>query len=153
MNKHFEYHNNIRKNYIEFTKPYSEDQLHTIPEGFNNNIFWNVAHIIATQQSICYLIPNANPVVPIDFIKEFRRGTSPKEDHQKKYSYKLLIEYLHLTSQKIVLDYPKLKELNYKPFTTQFGATFENIDEAIIFNNIHESIHFGYVLSLKHALK
>lgn len=153
MKKHFEYHSVIRKNYLEFLKSFTEDQLHIIPEGFNNNIFWNIAHVIATQQSICYLLPGSMPIVPLDFVKEFRKGTAPKASHQETYSADLLVEYLQITSQKIIEDYHQLKDLDFKPYTTQFGATFENLEEAIIFNNVHEGLHFGYILSLKHALK
>jgi hypothetical protein len=28
---------------------YNLDQLNTIPEGFNNNLIWNIGHIIVSQ--------------------------------------------------------------------------------------------------------
>ena len=31
------------------------EQLNKIPEGYNNNIIWNLAHLIYAQQSICYV--------------------------------------------------------------------------------------------------
>ena len=29
-------------------------QMHKIPDGFNNNIVWNVAHLVVTQQLLHY---------------------------------------------------------------------------------------------------
>lgn len=31
------------------------EQLNKVPDGFNNNIIWNVAHLIASQQNLCYI--------------------------------------------------------------------------------------------------
>ena len=32
----------------------SPRQLNEIPPGFNNNIIWNLAYLIACQQGVCY---------------------------------------------------------------------------------------------------
>lgn len=31
------------------------EQLNKVPDGFNSNIIWNVAHLIASQQNLCYM--------------------------------------------------------------------------------------------------
>lgn len=153
MEKHFEYLQNIRDNYFKLLKTFSEEELHLIPAGFNNNIFWNVGHIIATQQAVCYLLSKATPAIPMEFIKDFRKGTAPTEEYKVKYNSELLKEYLQLTSEKIKDDYHLLKDLEFQPYTTSFGTSFKTVEDAIIFNNIHEGVHYGYILSLKNNLK
>jgi len=37
--------------------PFSLEQLNKIPEGFNNNLIWNIAHCVVTQQLLCYKVP------------------------------------------------------------------------------------------------
>ena len=41
-------------------KDLTVEQLNEVPAGFNNNIIWNVAHMLATQQGICYEIGRAH---------------------------------------------------------------------------------------------
>jgi len=37
---------------------------------------------------------------------------------------------------------------NYSDYETSFGLNLTSIEEAISFNNIHEGIHFGYLLAM-----
>src|SRR5258707_12942599 len=56
----------------------SVDQLNEIPPGFNNNIIWNLGHMIAAQQSICYIRAGVLPVVEKKYITEYKPGTKPE---------------------------------------------------------------------------
>ena len=53
MNYHFANHRQVRKNLLDLLQNTSEKDLLTIPDGFNNNIYWNIAHCIAQQQLLC----------------------------------------------------------------------------------------------------
>jgi hypothetical protein len=37
----------------------------------------------------------------------------------------------------------------FKTYTTGYNATLSNVEEAIMFNNIHEGLHFGYAMALR----
>ena len=41
---------------------------------------------------------------------------------------------------------------DYTAYSTSFGIDLKNIQDAIIFNNMHESLHFGYAMAQKRAL-
>ena len=50
-------HNIILKNrrlLSKFLEKFSLDQLNTVPKGYRNSIFWNVAHTVVTQQLLVY---------------------------------------------------------------------------------------------------
>ena len=42
------------------------DQIHAIPAGFKNNIAWNVAHLVVTQQLLHYKLSGLNCLCPDD---------------------------------------------------------------------------------------
>ena len=56
----------------------SIDQLNTIPTGFNNNIIWNLGHMIASQQGICYKRCGLETVVSDDFFNAYKSGSKPE---------------------------------------------------------------------------
>lgn len=45
-------------------KDLSLEKIHEIPNGFNNNIAWNVAHLTVTQQLLQYKLSNLDCLVP-----------------------------------------------------------------------------------------
>jgi hypothetical protein len=55
------------------------DQLNKIPKGFNNNIFWNIAHTVATQQLLVYKLSGVPMLLEDSFVDTYRKGT--KTEH------------------------------------------------------------------------
>ena len=53
------------------------EQIHTIPDGFKNNIAWNVVHLVVTQQLLQYKLSGLDCLVPDELIEEDRKGTAP----------------------------------------------------------------------------
>ena len=41
----------------------------------------------------------------------------------------------------------------YPNYLTSYGVTISSIDVAISFNNIHEALHYGYIMAQKKALQ
>jgi len=131
-----------------FLNEFSVAQLNKIPEGFNNNIIWNIAHVIVTQQILVYEMANAKPTVPSDIIADFRKGTKPTEfiDDQKIMQIKSL---LYAPIDQTIEDLKTTIFDNYKAYTVSTGSTLSNVRDAIQFNNFHEGIHLGYLFSLR----
>ena len=55
MNNKIENIKNTRRFLLDRVSELSSDQLNEIPTEFNNNIIWNLGHLIAAQQRICYI--------------------------------------------------------------------------------------------------
>src|SRR5436853_7940636 len=56
------------------------ESVNKIPAGFNNNIAWNLGHLIASQQGICYVRSGSKPVVDEKYYLQYKPGTKPEQD-------------------------------------------------------------------------
>lgn len=151
MNYHFTAHRQIRENLYKVLKTISLEGLLTIPDGFNNHIFWNIAHCLATQQLLQYYLSGNEIIVDRKWIDKYKKGTLPNFDVGQA-DVEDLAFLLKETSQLLVKDYDKGLFTDYQSYTTSFGLDLKSIQDAIIFNNMHESLHYGYILAQKRAL-
>jgi hypothetical protein len=138
----------ILKSFIENL---SLDELNKIPKGFNNNIIWNIAHTIATQQILVYKLSAIPPIISEDMIEMFRKGTKP-ERSLTQAEVDEIKGLLFSTIEKTKEDYENRVFQTYHEYTVSTKSTLTNVEEAIGFNNFHEGIHLGYILALKKSI-
>jgi hypothetical protein len=151
MNYHFQAHRQVRRNLLEILQNTSTKDLLLIPDGFNNNIYWNIAHCVATQQLLHYYL-SGNPFrIDQYWIETYKKGTLPNLDVPQSEIDDLAF-LLTETSKVLMKDYDDDFFPDYTSYTTSFGLDLKNIQDAIIFNNMHESIHYGYVMAQKRAI-
>lgn len=122
-----------------------------MPEGFNNNLIWNIAHVVATQQLLVYKLSGLSMIVNEDLVDKFKKGTKVEGDVTKE-EVDLIKSLLFSTLEKTKEDYEKGVFKDYNNYTTSTNSTMTSVEEAIAFNNFHEGIHLGYILALKRAL-
>ena len=127
------------------------EQLNKVPEGFNNNIIWNVAHTIVTQQLLVYKLSAMPMIVSDDLVEMYRKGTKVERDVTQA-EVDLIKGLLFSTIEKTKEDYENRIFRTYHEYTVTTKSTLTNVDEAIAFNNFHEGIHLGYVLALKRCV-
>ncbi len=140
-----------RKLMALFLDSMSIDQLNKIPIGFNNNIFWNIAHLVATQQQLVYGLSGLPMNVSDSFVAKYKKGSKPEENATKE-EVEELKGLLFSTIKETEEDYGKCIFKDYNPYTTSTESTIKSVEEAIEFNNFHEGIHLGYILALKKLL-
>ena len=144
---------NTRNNILKDIEDLSLEQVNAIPEKFNNNIVWNVAHLIATQQRLVYKLSGMPFAVAEDIIEAYKIGTKPEQaiTDTKWDEYKKLL----LTSiDQMEQDYEQgVFGNDFKTYTTGYGATLTTLEDAINFNNVHEGVHYGMVLALVRAVR
>lgn len=151
MNYHFQAHKQVRENLLELLNTSSIEDLVLIPDGFNNNLFWNIAHTVATQQLLHYYLSGNDFRIDKYWIETYKKGTIPKLDvsiSEVEDLGFLLVE----TSKILVKDYEADFFSSYTPYETSFGLKLSQIQDAIIFNNMHESLHYGYAMAQKRAI-
>ncbi len=127
---------------------FSLDQLNMIPEGFNNNIVWNIAHLVVTQQILCYKFSGLPIAVSEEMVSKYMKGTSPQDVVSMEEFEEIKELFINLPKQ-IETDYSNGIFTSYQSYTTSVDVTLTDIDSAITFNNFHEGIHLGIILGLR----
>ena len=120
------------------------DKLNTKPEGFNNTIFWNIKHVVITQQLLTYRLSGLPVLVSEAEIEAFKKGTK-SEGKATIEDLELLKSQLFTTLEKTKEDYQNGLFKKYIEYTVSTKSTLTTIDEALAFNSFHEGIHFGYI--------
>lgn len=148
MKKHFEYLQATRNNVLKLIENLDLAQLNKIPEGFNNNLAWNLGHIVATQQLLCYGLSSLPMELENDFISKYRKGSKPEGDINQE-DLDFMKNQMIVLADKMEDDYSNGIFKEYKEYTTSFNATLSSVDDAILFNNMHEAMHLGVMIVLK----
>lgn len=154
MNESIDIMRGGRKFLINILEGISIEKLNEVPAGFNNNLAWNMAHIIANQQILCYRNAGEKPVLDDDFIDKYKTGTRP-EGFIHEEEFRDLQKNLIATIDQFEKDWEKKKFKNYeaREIKSYPGVKIENIKDAAKFASFHDGLHIGYSMALKRALK
>ena len=136
-----------RKNILNVYEKYEESAFQ-IPIGFQNNLYWNLAHCIATQQILCYKLSNNPMFLENHFIDKYKKGTVPTADFITDLEVKRTKENLFVTLDQLEKDYESGLFINYNAYSTSYGLNLKSIEDAIEFNTIHEGLHLGYMMAM-----
>lgn len=139
---------NTRKYILELVKDLSVDQLNKVPEGFNNNIIWNIAHLTAAQQNMCYVRSGLSITVEDKHFSPFLSGTKPEKSFSKP-EIDSLYEVLLTSLNQLEEDYSKGIFKQFDPWDKRYGMKLISIEDAINFVPFHEGMHLGYIMALK----
>ena len=151
MKNHFEILNITRNNVLNAIKGLSLEELNKVPTGFGNNVIWKVAHIVATQQLLCYKLSGLDMYLNDDFIDQYKKGSvADAEVSQSDVDY--IIDQLEKLPALLKSDYDKGTFKSYNSYTTSYNITLSSIEQAIQFNNVHEGLHLGYIMAMKKVL-
>jgi len=126
----------------------SLEQIHTIPMGFKNNIAWNAAHLVVTQQLLHYKLSGLNCLVPDDLISGYRKSTVPTKAFTEG-EFEGIKELLTGLPETLEEDYNAGIFKSYQEYPTSTGFVLTDIETAISFNNFHEGIHLGIIMAIK----
>lgn len=148
MNDQIERIRKIRLYLLNAINELTADQLNEIPSGFNNNIIWNLGHLTAAFEGVCYIRAGLKPVVDEKYLTPFRPGTKPEQYITEDEV--IIIKSLLLSSLDLFKDdYQNNAFSNYPSWTSRYGVELSGIDDAVEFLMYHEGLHSGYISALK----
>lgn len=137
-----------RKSYLKIIENYSLEQLNKIPEGFSNNLIWNLGHIIVSQQGLVYHLSGLPMHITLEMMDTYKNGSKPKENVTQE-EVDALKNLLFSLLEKTKEDYSNGLFTTYNEYTTGTAFHLSTTKEAIEFNNYHEAIHLGFMMNIR----
>ena len=121
-----------------------------VPDGFSNNVLWNVGHVAVTAELLTYGLAGLDLPAPPSVVAAFRKGTSPAE-----WAAPPALD----ATRALFLGGPDRLEADlragrfdgapFRSYTTTPGVTLTSVGEALAFDLYHEGLHAGAVLALR----
>ena len=143
-----------RNKLLSLVEELSTDELNHIPTGFNNNLAWQIGHLVVSQQILCYRLSGNQFLIEDELIDLYKNGSKPErafsaaEIAQMKGYLLSTIDQLEIDLQNGIFD-------NYTPYTisTYPGLKLESVNDAVTFIVSHDGLHYGCSLGLKRLVK
>ncbi|MES3016824.1 MAG: DinB family protein [Bacteroidota bacterium] len=131
----------------------STDELNKVPAGFNNNIIWNIAHLIAAQDNIFY-VKSGHPLKNIDqqYFDAYKPGSKP-EGPVSSEEIERIKQLLFSSLDQLGVDLETNLFANYPAWATRYGVDMESADDGLNLLPFHDGLHFGYMMALKRVLR
>jgi hypothetical protein len=137
---------------LSLTEHLTLEQLNQVPAGFNNNIIWNLGHMVAAQQNICYRRAGLTTMHISEAYFEFYKSDTKPERPVTQAEVDEVKRLMVTTIDQLETDYTNGIFNNYIPWTTRYGVAINSIDDALSFLPFHEGLHVGYIIALKRVI-
>ncbi len=140
-----------RKTLEKMLDHYSLEELNKVPEGFTNNLIWNIAHVVVTQQLLVYKLSGLPMMIDDEMVDTFKKGTKTEgvvTQSEVDKVKSLLFSTLDQTEKDLKAGIFK----GFKEYPTSTGFVLKSTEDAINFNNYHEGLHLGYIMALRKSL-
>lgn len=117
-----------------------------IPEGFNNNIHWQLGHILKTAEFFLFF---GEETLPENYQQFFGPGSKPAEWPENVPSIKTL-------QQQLKEQLERIEQVNVEKFNDKLPKPMignETFGEFAAFGAFHESLHLGQIQAIKRLLQ
>jgi len=151
MEQTFEITRISRKIILQFLENHTLDQLNKIPDGYKNNLIWNIAHVLVTQQLLVYKFSGLPMMLPDELVQNYIKGSKPEHivtQAEVDEIKSLLSKSIDQTKE----DFDKKIFKSYQEYPTSTGFVLKNVEDAMVFNNFHEGLHIGIMMGLRKLL-
>jgi hypothetical protein len=148
MQQTFDITRTSRKMVAPFLENYTLEQLNKIPDGYSNNLIWNIGHIIVVQQLLIHKLSGLPILVSDEMIAKYMKGTKP-EHIATQAEVDEIKALLFKTIDQTEVDYSDKKFINYQEYPTSTGFVLKNAEDAMKFNSFHEGLHIGIMMNLR----
>ena len=129
----------------------SHEEMLVVPEGREDNVLWNVGHLLCSISRLCYVFSGHPLPIPERYLELFGKGTSARNWTEDPDPAEVLERFTALPAQ-IEADYLAGRFKDYTPLQITPGDTIASVEEAVAFHCFHEGLHIGMIIALKETL-
>jgi len=136
MNRYLKLIENKRQKLLDLTKNLTVEQYNFIPNGFNNNIIWNMGHLLSVSERILYEESGLQPPAHSISLAMFNKGTKPEKvlkEEEIAYIRDLMLESVRFLEK----CEPAIPETGSNDY--QSSETNTKLMEFVLF---HEEYHY-----------
>ena len=151
MEQTFELNRTSRTLIAPFLEDFSLEQLNTIPTGFSNTLFWNIAHVVVTQQLLVYKLSGLPMLISDELVDKYKKGSKPEQAATQEEVDQIKALIFDLVDQ-TQADYGSGVFTQFMEYPTSSGFILKNVKHAMAYNNFHEGLHLGIMMSMKKIL-
>ena len=137
-----------RNIHLSFLEKYTLEQLNNTPQGFSNDLVWNVGHIIAVQQRLAYILAGLPMNITDEFFEKHKPGSKPT-GNATQTEVDILKGLVLTLAEKTIEDYKNGVFVNCKEITTLTGFNLSSTADAFQFINYHEGLHLGLMMNIR----
>lgn len=148
MERTFNINKTSRNILLTFLENHSLEKINTIPDGFSNNLIWNIGHIVVVQQMLVYKLSGLPMMITDEMVEKYRKGSKP-EHNVAQAEVEEIKTLLFNTLEQTKKDFNENVFKNYAEFTSMSGYTMKSASDALAFNNFHEALHIGIMMQIK----
>ena len=129
----------------------SHEDMLVIPEGRDDNVLWNVGHLLCSLSRLTYVFSGHPLPIPEGYLELFGKGTSARNWTGDPDPAEVLERFKALPAQ-IEADYLAGHFTEYKALQITPDDTIASVEEAVAFHCFHEGLHIGMIITLKELL-
>jgi uncharacterized damage-inducible protein DinB len=131
-----------RNRLIKLAESCPADKRIVIPVGFNNNVLWNLGHILTATDGVMYLFTGQNRQLPESYRGLFGNGTKPADWPEDMPAWDTIIAQLQEQSVQLRTDFGGKMDQAAVP---ENFTKAETVDELLQYALVHEANHIGVI--------
>lgn len=124
---------------------FTTEQLNKIPEGLNNNLVWQLGHLVVATEMLCYWRSGAMKERAVPLADNYRNGSKP-EAFVPETEIAILKERFFSSIDTLEAFYTEGALTVAEPFALgTFGIPANNMDELLQMCLWHDTLHWGNI--------
>ncbi|MCU6713277.1 DinB family protein [Paenibacillus sp. J5C_2022] len=145
----FEQLRTYRSELLELMENLTEKEADVVPEGFTNNIRWNLGHVLLDQYLWISALTKEEPPVPTRYQLWFGYGTNPSHFTGETPSLSELMAMLKEQPRVIEEKYRDRMEEEFAPV----DMGMHTIEQVLVRTIFHEGLHIGAISTMMRKMK